>query len=122
MSLDDLRDWFALMLPDYTLALGQWVEPPNGDTSRYVVIQAAGGGAPVLDVRYPRFRVILLGRRQHPEDAPGIMTDAGALVTAGIEDSRPCNAALLRATGEPTGPGLTTENRAWASFTIEVIF
>lgn len=121
--LNELKEWVEAALgARYAYSMGQWVEPKAGDTKRYCVIQAAGGAGPDVDVRRPRFRVLLLGRRNERADANGVMADADALVVAGMGDMLPCGAANIRATSEPMGPGYTTENRAWCSFEFEVIF
>lgn len=121
--ITDFRDWAGTVIDGYAFAYGQWVETSAIDGNRYCVIQAAGGAAPVVDTRYPRFRVVLLGRRNHREDAQQLMQDANALITTGIDgDELPCKAANVRAMGEPSGPGYTTENRAWVSVDFEAIF
>ncbi|WP_322997954.1 hypothetical protein [Castellaniella sp.] len=118
--LVEVRDWLATLLTGYTFQYGAWVESAQDAATRYCVVQAAGGPVAVVDVRRPRFRVILLGRRNHREDAEQVMADAEAVVAACQGDSLPCHAARVAA-GEPAGPGFTTENRGWASVDIEVI-
>jgi len=121
--LVDFRNWVGGALSGYVFMYGQWVEASAVDASRYCVIQGAGGAAPVVDTRYPRFRVVLLGRRNARQDAEQLMLDASALVAAGIGgNSLPCGVANVRAMGEPSGPGYTTENRAWVQVDFEVIF
>jgi hypothetical protein len=121
--LVDFRNWVSSIITGYVFSYGRWVEKSAIDTSRYCVVQAAGGSAPVLDARYPRFRVVLLGRRNSGEDAHQLFNDANALILSGIEGSSlPCGAANVRAMGEVTGPGFTQENRAWVQVDFEVIF
>lgn len=121
--IDEIKAWVELELGTrYAYSMGQWVEPRPTDTKRYCVVQAAGGAGPDVDVRRPRFRVLLLGRRGKREDSEVVMADADALIIAGMGDVLPCGAANIRATAEPAGPGYTTENRAWASLDFEVIF
>lgn len=120
--LVEFRDWVGTVIDGYTFVYGQWVETSATDSNWYCVVQAAGGPAPVVDTRYPRFRVILLGRRNAREDAQQLIDAAEALIEAGMGDSLPCGAANVRAMSEVTGPGFTTENRAWVQVDFEVIF
>lgn len=118
--LVEVRDWLDTLLTGYTFQYGAWVESAQDAATRYCVVQAAGGPVAVVDVRRPRFRVILLGRRNRREDAQQVMTNAETIVAACQGDSLPCHAARVAAQ-EPSGPGFTTENRAWASIELELI-
>src|SRR5690606_22871317 len=110
--LNEFKEWVESILgATYAYSMGQWVETQESAAARYAAIQAAGGLIQT-DTRYPRFRLILLGRRNERQDAAGLMDDANALVVAGMGDSTPCGAASIRAVGEPVGPAYTTENRA----------
>jgi len=120
--LVEFRNWVGTVITGYVYAYGQWVEASAEDSNWYCVVQAAGGPAPVVDTRYPRFRVILLGRRSHREDAQQLIDAVETLIEAGMGDSLPCGAANVRAMGEPSGPGYTQENRAWCQIDFEVIF
>lgn len=120
--LVEFRDWVRTAITGYAFAYGQWVETSAVDSNRYCVVQGAGGPGPVVDTRYPRFRVVLLGRRNAREDAQQVIADANALILAGMGDSLPCGAANVRAMGEVSGPGFTQENRAWCQVDFEVIF
>lgn len=121
--ITEFQDWVATILSGYAFTYGQWVERSAIDSNRYCVVQAASGPAPVVDTRYPRFRVVLLGQRNQRGDTKQLLSDASALIQAGIEkDSLPCGAANVRAMGEPSGPGFTAENRAWVQVDFEVIF
>lgn len=119
--LVEVRDWLGGLVAGYTFQYGTWVESAQDANTRYCVVQAAGGPVAVVDVRRPRFRVILLGRRNHREDAEQVMADAEAIVAACQGDSLPCHAARVAAQ-EPSGPGFTAENRAWAGIDIELIY
>src|SRR5690606_5338005 len=99
--LVEFRNWVGTVIAGYTFAYGQWVEGSGTDSNWYCVVQAAGGPAPVVDVRYPRFRVILLGRRNARQDAQQLIEAIDALVDAGMVDSLPCGAASVRAMSEP---------------------
>lgn len=120
--LVEFRDWIGTVLAGYTFAYGMWVETDATAAIRYCVVRASGGSAPSVDDRYPRFRVILLGRRGQRQDAEQLIADAQALMSASLGDSGPCGAANVRAITEPSGPGFTTENRAWVQVDFETIF
>ncbi len=123
MTLTDVRDWVVAALPSGFSIVPYWVEssfPPDW-VKRYCVVQQMGGGGPAVDVRYARYRVVLLGPRNDREDYTQIMAAAEALLQASMGDSAPCGAANIRAIAEPIGPGFTTENRAWAQVDFEII-
>lgn len=120
--LVEFREWVGTVVTGYTFMYGQWVEQSAVDGNWYCVVQAAGGPAPIVDTRYPRFRVVLIGRRNQRQDAQQLIEAANDLVAAGMGDSLPCGAANVRAMSEPIGPGYTSENRAWVQVDFEVIF
>ena len=121
MLLTDVRDWVMAALPAGYTSKFAWVEASADAAKRYCVVQQAGGSGPVVETRYPRFRVILLGRRNERADAEQILADIEGLVQAAMGDSAPCGAASIRAVTEPVGPGFTTENRAWAQVDFQSI-
>ncbi|MNZ87977.1 hypothetical protein D3C78_1068560 [compost metagenome] len=81
-----------------------------------------GGPPAVVDTRRPRFRVILLGPRNGRQHVLTINRNIESLALAAMGDSVPCGAVSVRALGEPVGPGYTTENRAWYSLDLEILF
>lgn len=121
MLLTDVRDWVVAALPAGYTSMFAWVESSSDAAKRYCIVQQTGGSGPVVETRYPRFRVILLGRRNERGDAQQILTDIEGLVQVAMGDSAPCGAANIRAITEPVGPGFTTENRAWAQVDFEII-
>ena len=121
MLLTDVRDWVMAALPAGYTPMFAWVESSSDAAKRYCIVQQTGGSGPVVETRYPRFRVILLGRRNERGDAQQILTDIEGLVQTAMGDSAPCGAANIRAITEPVGPGFTTENRAWAQVDFEII-
>lgn len=120
MQLADVAAWVITHASGYTLAYGQWVEAAMDDSKMYCVVQASSGPAAQIDVRRPRFRVVLLGRRNQRGDSQKVMTDAEMIVSAALGPTLPCNAARIGA-AEPSGPGFTTENRAWVSVDLDLI-
>lgn len=123
MLLTDVRDWVMATLPAGYTAQFAWVESsqPADAVKRYCIVQQMGGSGPVVETRYPRFRVVLLGRRNERGDAQQILADIEGLMQAAMGDSTPCGAANIRAITEPVGPGFTTENRAWAQVDFQSI-
>ena len=119
----ELKDWVLAQLPTYSPAIGEWQDSP-ATYERFIFAIQAHGGSPRVDVRYPNFRVLLLGPRNGRDKQLQVFADADKLVAATMAENAiiPCGAANLRALGEPTGPGLTTENRIWVSVPFEIIF
>jgi len=116
-------DWLTAVLGEtYEVSTGQWVDGPSlADTWIAAVVQ--NGGPPVsVDDRRQRYRVILLGPRNGRQHVSTINQNIESLVQAAMGDAVPCGAASVRAIGEPVGPGYTTENRAWYSLDLEVLF
>lgn len=123
MALSDVKEWVSSIVGQsaYTYTYGMWVETTATHANWYCVIQATGGAAPDVEDRRPRYRVILLGRRNERSDGVKVLADAEALMQASLGGITPCGAANIRAMGEPIGPGFTTENRAWAQIDFEVL-
>src|SRR5690606_39737204 len=97
-----------------------WVDHVALNDAFICAIQSVGG--PQIDVedRRPRFRVILLGPRNGRQHAAEVQGHAEALIIAAMESEPPCGAAHLRVISEVTGPGYTSENRAWCSIELQV--
>ena len=122
MPLTALSDWIAVILGNsYKYVYGPWEETLASADAWYCAVQAAGGPASDVDVRRPRWRVILLGPRNSRGSSETIMTDAELLLQAALSSGPPCGAAHIRAIGEVVGPGFTTENRAWAQLSFQTI-
>lgn len=119
---EEVADWVLAVVGDtYTPARGQWVESTLTADKYYLVVKGAGGLSPMVDVRKPKFSIILIGRRDKREDSGKILQDMELLMKASLGDSKPCGSASLKAMGEPIGPGFTTENRAWSQVDFEVL-
>lgn len=120
---EDFRDWIkAILGTGYRLTQGQWVEDQTSEEDYFCVLQF-GGRAPEVDVRYPSVRVLLLGPRNNRAAANTLGTDAQKIMAQASSADRnvPCEYTNIRATGEPIGPGYTTENRAFYSLDFELI-
>lgn len=116
-------DWLTSVLGEaYEVSSGQWVDGQDlAETWIAAVVQ--NGGPPVsVDDRRQRYRVILLGPRNGRQHVSTINQSIESLVQAAMGDAVPCGAASVRAIGEPVGPGYTTENRAWYSLDLQVLF
>lgn len=126
---DEFCDWVQSLLDGYTFRKGQWEESKGMPAAKICSIHALGGPAPDVEDRRPRFRVILLGPRLDPDiqesgrgAVDAIKTDIYALAQAALGGNAPCGAAAIRAMGEPSGPGYTTENRAWWSLDFQITY
>lgn len=124
--LVETNEWLKSVLGAnaFRYSYGEWVEDPASANQMLVNVQAMAGAAPMVDVRKPRYRVIILGRRNNRGDSEQVWNAAQYLMSAAIGDgkSQPCGAANVRAMGEPVGPYFTTENRAWSQVDLEVIY
>ncbi|MCO7643268.1 hypothetical protein NJI34_41630 [Pseudomonas sp. S 311-6] len=119
---DEFTDWVKAALPAYTYRHGQWEETDYMAATSLCSIHALGGPSPDVDDRRPRFRVILLGPRNNRGAAQQTKNDIYALAQAALDGIAPCGAAAIRAMGEPSGPGYTTENRAWWSLDFQITY
>lgn len=121
--LDEFVDWLETLLPSYEMATGAWQDGPAVATTFFAAVRQLPGGTPVVGVRKARFHVTLLGPRNGRTHQQSIMDDASKLVADAITRAAvPCGAAHIVSLGEAQGPGLTTENRPWASLDFELIF
>jgi hypothetical protein len=116
--------WLKLTIPDtdYVYSRGMWIENKDLNASKIISIRQDGGPPTDVDDRRARYKVIMLGARDKREDAPTVSADINTLVLAALDGSKPCESAGIRAMSEPTGPGFTTEGRAWYSLDFEVTF
>lgn len=123
--LSELEAWLNAIIPasyGFTFVVGEWVEPTNGDDIRYCAITQEGGRDVDVDDRRPNYRVVLIGRRNQRGDARELAAAAEILMKATIDPALlPCGAANIRAMGEPVGPGVTAEQRAWFSLNLQLL-
>ena len=122
--LDEFMTWLGGLLPvSYVLATGTWQDSPAVAGSFFAAVRQLPGGAPVVGVRRARFHVTLLGPRNGRQHQQTLMGDAAELAAKAITRATvPCGAAHVVSVGEAQGPGLTVENRPWASMDFELIF
>ena len=124
MGIEDVEAWVLLHItPGYVVAYSPWVETGIDQTSSYCVISPDSGPAPDVEDRRANYTVFLIGPRNKAEESERLMSDANAVIAAIIDGGViPCGAANIVATGEPKGPGLTTENRAWVQVDFQITF
>lgn len=121
---EEMKAWLLEILPParYKTMIGEWVEQPNNLAQPFAVLVPTGGMPTDVDDRRTRYRVILLGPRNQRGYAPIIAADMESLMLATLDGIEPCGAADIRAMSEPSGPGFTTEDRAWYWLDFEVTF
>lgn len=119
----EFNDWLQANLNGYSPQYGQWNDSGASDSSKYAAIMLAAGPAPVVDVRKPVIRLILLGRKGTRADAPTLLDDINTLIQSAIDGTHlPCGLSAIFLVSEPVGPGYTIEDRAWVQADFEVIF
>jgi hypothetical protein len=121
---DEFAAWVqALLGPSYRYTQGQWEETTAAQADFFCSFHALGGPNPDVEDRRPRYRVLLLGPRGNRAGSQKTKADIHALAQAAIDGHLiPCGAASIQALGEPTGPGYTTENRAWWSLDFQITY
>lgn len=121
--VNEFADWIIRELTGYLLAIGHFVEDPASRNQWVVVVRQLPSTRPNTDLRRAIFPVILLGPRGSRGSRGKVMEDANKLVEAVIRrDDVPCGAAHIISLGEAQGPGITAEDRVWASLDFELIF
>lgn len=121
--LDEFTDWLEDLLPGYVMVTGAWQDDPTMAASSFAAVRQNPAGSPVVGVRRSRFHVTLLGPRNGRQHQQALMGDATELAAKAITRATiPCGAAHVVSMGEAQGPGLTVENRPWASLDFELIF
>lgn len=117
----ELKEWIESLLgTEYQYSMGPWQE--TNDLDFVCTIIGMGGAGVDMDIRKPRFKIMLLGPRNGRQYASKVLTDIDNLIQLAIDSNPPCGAATIRAVTEPTGPGYTTENRAWVSVDFQIIY
>lgn len=125
MRNEEVENWVVPIVgPGYEVRYAPWVETGLDDDTKYLVIGSEGGPGPAVQVRRKNYNVFLIGPRNAPEVSEQLMSAAeGIMAVINTEDSpMPCGAAIIAATGEPVGPGLTDDNRAWVQISLQITF
>lgn len=119
---DALMDWIKEILPDYVVSRGQWVEH-SSIHGRFVCAVLQNGGPKIdVEVRRPRYKLILLGPRNGREHTGKVQDDAELIQQATMDREPPCGAVILWTAGEPVGPGFTSENRPWVQVDLQMTY
>lgn len=117
---DELVSWLEDILPNYQMSRGMFIDSPALYGSYICSVTASGGAAIDVDVRRPRYRVVLIGPRNGRQYADEVQADAEKIMAATQDPDVPCGIAIIWAMGEPIGPGYTTENRAHMQLDLQV--
>lgn len=118
---ENFAQWVESILgAEYQYSRGAWTETPN--LQSICAIYGTGGPATDVEDRRPRYRVLLVGPRNQRQAAIQLQADIESLMQSALNGDKPCGAASLRAIGEPSGPGYTTENRAWLSVDFQLTY
>lgn len=118
--MNDVKEWVESILgTGYQYSAGVWVEAQTQAGERYCVIKSVGGPMPVVDDRYPRYSLILIGARNAMQEGHQLLLAGQSLMDAAMAGALPCGAAHIRIS-EPMGPGFTTENRAWVQVDLQL--
>ena len=125
MMIDKVFEWLESVLPAgrYQMFEGQWVESAADKDKFYAVVQSSGGMSPLVKMRRPSYRVVLIGPRNKRSEAATLKQDVEVIFNAALDvNSVPCGATIITPIGEPVGPGFTTENRAHIQLDLRVFF
>lgn len=123
---NELKEWIESLLSsqfldcEYQYSFGEWTDDES--LGFVCAIYGMGGAAVDMDVRRPRFRVLLVGPKASRHQAHALINHVNQLIQLTIDSDPPCGAASIRALSEPAGPGYTTENRAWVSVDFQIIY
>ncbi|RCS70175.1 phage tail termination protein [Vibrio casei] len=117
---NNLKEWIeSILTQHYMYSKGEWVET---EALQFIcALYGMGGSAIDVDDRRPRFKVLLAGPQNSRHSASLLEEDIELIIQASME-SQPCGAASIRAITEPSGPGYTTENRAWVSVDFQITY
>lgn len=118
---NEFKEWVESSLgAQYQYSVGEWTDDKK--LGFVCAIYGMGGAAVDMDVRRPRFKVLLVGPRGERNQAHTVLNHANQLIQLTIDSDPPCGAASIRAITEPSGPAYTTENRAWVSVDFQIIY
>lgn len=123
MEFEDVEAWLKLHITGYAHVFAPWVETGQDGPTKYCVLAGDGGLRPIAEDRAKNFTVFLIGPVRSQQASKTLLADASLIMAAIIAgEVLPCGAANIVALGEPIGPGLTSENRAWVQINIQVMF
>lgn len=118
---NEFFDWLELVLGGrYRQSAGQWIDAPDNHNAFIVAVYGAGGPATDVDIQRPIYRVLLLGPRNGRAHHDTVRADITSLVQLALSGIKPCGSANIQAISQPTGPGYTSEDRAWYSVEFQI--
>lgn len=125
-ATDEVLAWI-MAVPEfagYVPSRGMWVESASLDDKRILALYGEGGGNPGVIERYPRVRVLILGKRGERNVAGAVAelaAHAELLALRTFTEYRAECVAQFRMLGDIVGPGYTTEDRPWLEINLELI-
>lgn len=125
MQTETIEEWLVPIIgPGFEIRYAPWIETGEDAETTYCVIGSAGGPGPAVQVRRKNYNVFFIGTRNNPGQSEQLLQTAEIVMDAlNSEDGPvPCGAAIAAAIGEPVGPGLTEDNRAWVQINMQVTF
>lgn len=101
---------------------GIWRDSATNANKRLCVLTAMPGRVSnTQDVDYDSVRVTFLSAQKGNADTNPLRAIVYGLRERLKTDNRNCDVTLFRMQGGPTGPGYTTEERAWFEINLQVI-
>lgn len=123
MEFEDVSAWLKLHIAGYSHVFAPWIETGQDGLAKYCVLAGDGGLKPIAEDRAKNFTVFLIGPVRSQQASKTLLADSGRIMAAIIAgEVLPCGTATIVALGEPIGPGLTSEGRAWVQINIQVMF
>lgn len=125
-ATDEVLAWI-MAVPEfaaYVPSRGMWVESASLDDKRILALYGEGGGNPGPIERYPRVRVLILGKRGERNIAGAVAelaAHADLLAQRAFTTYKTDCIAQIRMIGDIIGPGYTTEDRPWFELNTELI-
>ncbi len=118
---EQLKTWVESLLGSkYQYSMGAWVD--NKSIQYICAIYSTGGAAADVDVRRPRFKILLVGPENGRQHGATLLSDIELLMQESIDGTVPCGAAAIRAMTEPSGVGYTEENRPFVSVDFQLTY
>lgn len=125
-ATDEVLAWIQAVpeFAGYVPSRGAWVESAALDDKRILALFSEGGGNPGVIERYPRVRVLILGKRNERAVAGAVaelVQHVELLAQRGFTEYKSGCLTQIRMIGDIIGPGYTTENRPWVEINFELI-
>ena len=108
---------------DYVPSRGAWTDSPTLDSQRILSLVAESGGTPGVIERYPRIRVLVVGKRDERSVAGAVAelnNHAEILAQRVFAEYKSGCLTQIRMIGDIIGPGYTVEGRPWFELNFEL--